>query len=62
MDNKEYLTNRAFCPMPWTGLMYNFNGEVKNCIRSAESIGNLINLEVLYLNDNGAYLAFDAEL
>jgi|GEM_PF-5072580 len=27
--------------MPWTGLMYNSNGQVKNCIRSAAPIGNL---------------------
>lgn len=41
MNSKEYLTNRAFCPVPWTGLMYNFDGTVKNCIRSAGSIGNI---------------------
>lgn len=41
MNSKEYLTNRAFCPMPWTGIMYNFDGTVKNCIRSAEPIGNI---------------------
>ena len=35
------LTNRTFCPMPWTGLMYNFDGQVKNCIRSAGAIGDL---------------------
>ena len=29
--------------MPWTGLMYNFNGDVKNCIRSYNPIGNLQN-------------------
>ena len=27
--------------MPWTGLMYNFDGSVKNCIRSASTIGNI---------------------
>lgn len=41
MDSKEYLTNRNFCPIPWTGLMYNFDGTVKNCIRSSTPIGNL---------------------
>ena len=41
MNSKEYLTNRAFCPAPWTGLMYNFDGTVKNCIRSASPIGNI---------------------
>jgi MoaA/NifB/PqqE/SkfB family radical SAM enzyme len=41
MTPKDVLTNRCFCPMPWTGLMYNFDGTVKNCIRSAGSIGNI---------------------
>jgi sulfatase maturation enzyme AslB (radical SAM superfamily) len=41
MNAKEMLTNRAFCPVPWTGIMYNFDGTVKNCIRSAETIGNI---------------------
>jgi uncharacterized Fe-S cluster-containing radical SAM superfamily protein len=37
------LTNPYFCPIPWTGLMYNFDGKVKNCIRSVETmpIGNI---------------------
>jgi MoaA/NifB/PqqE/SkfB family radical SAM enzyme len=41
MDSKEYLTNKKFCPIPWTGFMYNSNGDVLNCIRSQRSIGNL---------------------
>jgi MoaA/NifB/PqqE/SkfB family radical SAM enzyme len=41
MTPKDMLTNQNFCPMPWTGLMYNVDGQVKNCIRSAGSIGNL---------------------
>ena len=41
MTPKDILTNRNFCPMPWTGLMYNVDGKVKNCIRSAGQIGNL---------------------
>ena len=27
--------------MPWTGLMYNFDGKVKNCIRSDDVLGNI---------------------
>jgi sulfatase maturation enzyme AslB (radical SAM superfamily) len=27
--------------MPWTGLMYNFDGKIKNCIRSAGALGNI---------------------
>lgn len=41
MTPKDILTNPHFCPMPWTGMMYNFNGEVKNCIRSAGPLGNI---------------------
>lgn len=45
MTPKDILTNPTFCPMPWTGLMYNFDGKVKNCIRSVDSmpIGNICN-------------------
>lgn len=43
MTPKDVLTNRNFCPMPWTGLMYNVDGKVKNCIRSAGELGNLKN-------------------
>jgi len=54
MDSKEYLTNRAFCPVPWTSIMYNFDGSVKNCIRSAGPIGNINNnsIEEILSNDN----------
>jgi MoaA/NifB/PqqE/SkfB family radical SAM enzyme len=41
MNIKDYLTRKNFCPIPWTGLMYNFDGNVKTCIRSSEPIGNI---------------------
>ena len=41
MTPRDMLTNPSFCPMPWTGLMYNFDGTVKNCIRSAGPLGNI---------------------
>ena len=41
MDAKRALTKGVFCPMPFKGLMYNFDGKVKNCIRSNEKIGDL---------------------
>jgi sulfatase maturation enzyme AslB (radical SAM superfamily) len=41
MTPKDVLTNKYFCPMPWTGLMYNFDGTVKNCIRSDDRMGNI---------------------
>lgn len=46
MNSKDYLTNRAFCPMPWSGLMYNFDGNIKNCIRSSSAIGNIQNSSI----------------
>ena len=41
MDSKKYLTDKNFCPIPWTGFMYNFDGTVKNCIRNQNPIGSL---------------------
>jgi len=41
MDSKTYLTNKNFCPIPWTGFMYNGDGTVQNCIRNRLPIGNL---------------------
>jgi sulfatase maturation enzyme AslB (radical SAM superfamily) len=43
MTPRDMLTNPYFCSMLWTGLMYNSDGTVKNCIRSAEPIGNIKN-------------------
>ena len=54
MTPKDMLTNPHFCPMPWTGLMYNFDGEVKNCIRSSGPLGNIKDQPVdqILLNNN----------
>ena len=54
MTPKDILTNKAFCPMPWTGLMYNFDGAVKNCIRSANILGNVQEapIEQILTNNN----------
>lgn len=41
MDSKKYLTNKSFCPLPWTGFLIESDGNVKNCICSFNSIGNL---------------------
>ena len=32
--------------MPWTGLMYNVDGKVKNCIRSANELGNIKDTDI----------------
>lgn len=54
MNSKDYLTNKAFCPIPWTGLMYNFDGSIKNCIRSNDHIGNINkdSIETILKNDH----------
>lgn len=41
MDAKKILTNKSFCPLPWTGFIVQQNGDVKNCVLSKESIGNI---------------------
>ena len=41
MDAKEYVTSEIRCPVPWTGIMVNHDGQVKNCIRAYEDIGDL---------------------
>lgn len=41
MNSKEYLTNRAFCPLAWTGLYINANGEVRACTRKKVNLGSL---------------------
>jgi MoaA/NifB/PqqE/SkfB family radical SAM enzyme len=49
MNPKDMLTNPNFCPMPWTGIMYNFDGTVKNCIRSSGRLGNIKEQEVEHI-------------
>jgi len=41
MDAKEILTNKSFCVLPWTGFELEPNGNVKNCIISTDTIGNI---------------------
>jgi len=62
MHPKEYLTNRAFCPVPWTSIMYNFDGTVKNCIRSAEPIGNINNNSIEEILRNDYLIKADMQL
>jgi MoaA/NifB/PqqE/SkfB family radical SAM enzyme len=62
MDSKEYLTNRAFCPVPWTSIMYNFDGTVKNCIRSAGPIGNINDNSIEEILRNDYLIKADMQL
>lgn len=41
MDAKKILTNKSFCPLPWTGFIVQQNGDVKNCVLSKDVIGNI---------------------
>lgn len=41
MDAKELLTNRSFCPLPWTGFIVQQNGDIKNCVLAKDVIGNI---------------------
>ena len=40
-DHKKYLTNKSFCPLPWTGMFVDVDGTVKNCIVAGDIIGDL---------------------
>jgi len=46
MDAKEILTNKSFCILPWTGFELEPNGNIKNCIISTSTIGNLQEKEI----------------
>ena len=61
MNSKEYLTNRAFCPVPWTSIMYNFDGSIKNCIRSAAPIGNINNNSIEEILDKDHRIKADMQ-
>jgi len=41
MTPKDIITNKAFCPLPWTGFYADISGDIKNCICSRENIGSL---------------------
>jgi len=41
MTPKDILTNKAFCPLPWTGFVVMPDGNVKNCICAYDVIGNV---------------------
>jgi len=55
MDAKNYIKNKSFCPLPWTGFIVHQNGDVRNCVLSKEKIGNLENnniQEILHSEKN----------
>ena len=45
MDPKRAI-NGTFCPVPWTGFIMNPDGEVKNCVLSNQTLGNINNTDI----------------
>ena len=43
MNPKEFALHPTICPLPWTGVYVEPNGNVRNCAISFESLGNLHN-------------------
>lgn len=41
MDAKKLLKNKSICALPWTGFELEPNGNVKNCIISKDTLGNI---------------------
>lgn len=62
MDAKRALTKGVWCPIPWTGLMFNHDGTVKNCIRSAKLLGNINNEDLDTLLHTGTNLDTQIEM
>lgn len=56
MDHKTYLTNKSFCPIPWSGIMYNFDGKIKTCIRSSSVLGSITNSSIEEILNNAQSL------
>jgi radical SAM protein with 4Fe4S-binding SPASM domain len=49
MDAKKILTNKSFCVLPWTGFELEPNGNIKNCIISKSTIGNIQEQDISYI-------------
>jgi radical SAM protein with 4Fe4S-binding SPASM domain len=45
MDPKRAI-NGTFCPIPWTGFIMNPDGEVKNCVLSNQTLGNINDTDI----------------
>jgi radical SAM protein with 4Fe4S-binding SPASM domain len=61
MNEKDYLTNKSFCPLPWTGFVIESDGTVKNCICSSGNIGNIkeTSIEEIMISGPNAQLKKD---
>ena len=55
MDPKRYLSNKSFCPLPWTGFYVEPTGKVKNCVVAVDKLGSVSDqniLEIMQGKDN----------
>jgi len=61
MNEKDYLINKSFCPLPWTGFVIESDGNVKNCICSSVNIGNIkeTSIEEIMISEPNAQLKKD---
>lgn len=41
MTPKDFLTNKAFCVLPWIGVYIQPDGEVRNCAITSQPLGNV---------------------
>jgi len=61
MTPKDFLTNKAFCVLPWYGVYIQPDGEVRNCAITHQPIGNINqgSLENILHNDLNAAIKRD---
>jgi radical SAM protein with 4Fe4S-binding SPASM domain len=41
MNKDTFLKHNSLCPLPWTGIYVNPDGQIKNCAISNQSLGNI---------------------
>jgi MoaA/NifB/PqqE/SkfB family radical SAM enzyme len=46
MNPKDYFYHDALCPLPWTGVYINPNGDIKNCAISNQVLDNIHNTPI----------------
>ena len=62
MDPKDYIKNKSFCPLPWTGFYIEPSGLVKNCVVAKDFIGNIKDTDVLSIMKGDKNLAIKAAM
>lgn len=62
MDPKDYIKNKSFCPLPWTGFYIEPSGLVKNCVVAKDPIGNINDADILSIMKGDKNLAIKAAM